>query len=133
MKYLTCLVAALLNLAPGLRGASESRSLTIQLTVLSVGENKELAIPTVVVNETKEARVRVGVSDHRVIDFAVSPKLDADQVTIALRTYAKDRNGAEQATSWPLITAKLGTPAAIRRGDLGFRIVATLTGPNPTH
>lgn len=133
MKTLTCLVAVLLSLAPCLHGASGLRPVTIQLTVKAVAEDKEIAAPTVVVNETKEARVRIGTSEQTVVDVAVTPTLAADQVTIALRTFVKEKNGAEQATAWPAVITKLGTPAEIRCGDLGFRIMATLGSPNPTH
>ena len=126
MKIKVGLIAVSLCVAPFLRGESDLRPVSIRLTRLASGEEKELALPAIVVSDTKEARLQVGPNETPVVNVSVSPKLDADQVTLTLRFFAKDREGKERATSWPLIVTKLGTPVEVRCGTVGYRVLATL-------
>ena len=131
MKSKISIVAALLFVAPFLRAESELRPVMICLTRLASEGQKEVIAPAIVISDTKEARIRVGSVDVTPLDVSVSPKLDGDQVTLTIRSFAKDKEGRESTTSLPTVVTKLDSPVEIRVGAVGYRIVATLGIPKP--
>jgi hypothetical protein len=131
MKSKITIIAALLFVAPFLQAQSELRPVMIRLTRLASEGQKEVIAPAIVVSDTQVARIHVGSDDASALDVSVSPKLDGDQLTLTMRSFAKDKEGREITTSLPVIVTKLDSPTEIRVGVVGYRILATLDIPKP--
>jgi hypothetical protein len=131
MKSKITTLAVLLLVAPVLFATTGLRPVMIRITQLPGAGEKEVTAAVVIVSETKVARLRIDAVAGPALDLSVSPRVEGNQVTLTLRSFAPDLTGQEAVTELPAVVTKLDQPVEIHVGMLGLRLLVSLEGPPP--